>query len=68
MREDTFSILQGLEMGWREMKWCVRGHKNKKTLSKRHFFVVEKYVEDVKQDEKHVPDLLALMMKGSGLV
>ena len=27
------------------------------TLRKRHFFI-EKYVEDVKQDEKHVPDLL----------
>ena len=27
------------------------------TLSKRHFFVIEKYIEDVRQDEKHVLDL-----------
>ena len=31
-------------------------------------FVIEKYSEDVKQDEKHVPDLLESIMKGSGLV
>ena len=28
--------------------------KNKLILRKRHFFVIEKYVEDVKQDEKCV--------------
>ena len=37
--------------------------KRKLTLRKRHFFVLEKYVEDVKQDEKHVPDLLELIMR-----
>ena len=37
--------------------------KNKLTLSKRHFVVVEKYVEDVKQNEKHVPDLLEAIMR-----
>ena len=36
------------------------GHK---TSRKRHFFVIEKYIEDVKQDEKHVPDLLELIMR-----
>ena len=33
-----------------------------------HFFVIEKYVEDVKQDEKHVPDLLEPIMRPPGLV
>ena len=31
-------------------------------------FVIEKYVEDVKQDEKHVPDLLEAMTRPPGLV
>ena len=35
---------------------------------KKHFFVIEKYVEDVKQGEKHVPDLLEGIMKAPGLV
>ena len=29
---------------------------------------MEKYIEDVKQDEKHVPDLLESIMKAPGLV
>ena len=39
-----------------------------------HFFVtstctsMQRYVEDVKQDEKHVPDLLEAIMKPPGLV
>ena len=36
------------------------GHK---TLRKRHVFVIEKHIEDVKQDEKHVPDLLEPIMR-----
>ena len=32
--------------------------KKKLALRKRHFFVTEKYVEYVKQEEKDVPDLL----------
>ena len=28
------------------------------TLSKTYFFVIETHVEDVKQHEKHAPDLL----------
>ena len=39
----------------------------KLTLRKRHFFVIKKYVEDVKQHQKHLPDLLEPIMKGSGL-
>ena len=36
---------------------------DKLTLRKRHFFVLEKYVEDVKQKEKDVPDLLEAIMR-----
>ena len=35
----------------------------KLTLRKRHFFVIEKYIEDARQDEKHVPDLLEATMR-----
>ena len=45
-----------------------RTHKKKLYLRKRHFFVMEKYVEDVKQDEKHVPDLLESIMRPTCLV
>ena len=37
--------------------------KKQKTISKRHFFLMEKYFEDLRQDEKHVPDLLEAIMK-----
>ena len=30
---------------------------------KKNIFVIEKYIEDVKQDEKHVPDLLESTMR-----
>ena len=32
--------------------------KKQKIISKRHVFLIEKYIEDARQDEKHVPDLL----------
>ena len=50
-------------MGWRELTTGTRTHERKLTLSKRHFFVTEKYVEDVKQDGKSVPDLLESIMR-----
>ena len=37
--------------------------KKQKTISKRHFFLIEKYIEDLRQDEKHVPDLLEAIMR-----
>ena len=37
-------------------------------LRKTYFFVMEKYVEDVKQEEKHVPDLLESIMRPTCLV
>ena len=36
----------------------------KLTPRKRHFFLMEKYIEDARQDQKHVlPDLLESIMK-----
>ena len=56
-------------------KWVGRGWtlgdgdtKRKLNLRKRLFFVIEKYIEDVKQDEKHVPDLLESIMRPTCLV
>ena len=37
--------------------------KRRLALRKIHFFVTEKDVEDVKQDEKDVPDLLEAIMR-----
>ena len=39
------------------------GHKKKVVPKKKTLFVIEKYIEDVKQDEKHVPDLLESIMR-----
>ena len=40
-----------------------RDTKRKLYLRKRHFFVVEKYIEDTRQEEKDVPDLLEAIMR-----
>ena len=45
-----------------------RDTKSKLTLRKKHVFVVEKYIEDVKQDEKSVPDLLESIMRPTDAV
>ena len=37
--------------------------KKHKTISKRHFFLIEKYIEDARRDEKHVPDLLEAIIQ-----
>ena len=52
-------------MGWRGWKRCVRGHEKKSALRQIHFFVVEKYVKDVEQDQKKTPDLLESIMRVS---
>ena len=39
----------------------------KLTLSRRHLFLIEKYIEDARQDEKHVPDLLEAIIQLPGL-
>ena len=37
--------------------------KKQKIISKIHVFLIEKCFEDVRQDEKHVPDLLESIMR-----
>ena len=44
-------------MGWRGGRSWVRTHKKKLTLRKIHLFVIDKHVEDFKQDQKIGPDL-----------
>ena len=38
----------------------------KLTLRKRHFFLIEKYFEDARQDKKYVPDLLESIIQPPG--
>ena len=45
-----------------------RDTKTKLHLRKRYFFLIEKYIEDAEQDEKHVPDLLEAIIQPPGLV
>ena len=67
-KEGYFPILQGLEMRWRGLA-AVRRHAHKEVVpKKKYFFVVEKYLEDAKQDENHVPGLLEAIMRPTGLV
>ena len=61
------SILQGPETDLREWNRCVHTQKNIKPY-KKYFFLIEKCFEDVRQDEKHVPDLLEPIMRPPGLV
>ena len=42
--------------------------KKHKTISKRQFFLIEKYIEDARQEGKHVPDLLEAIIQPPGLV
>ena len=43
-------------------------HKKQKVISKRHVFLIEKCFEDVRQDEKHIPHLLELIIGPTDLV
>ena len=45
-----------------------RDTKRKLYPRKRHFFVMEKYIEDARQEEKDVPDLLEAIMRLTCLV
>ena len=40
-----------------------RHTKTQKTISISYFFLIEKHIEDLRQDEKHVPDLLEAIMR-----
>ena len=42
--------------------------KTHNTISKKYVVVIEKYMEDVRQDEKHVPDLLESIMRPTYLL
>ena len=46
---------------------CIRTQKHKTSL-KTYFLLIEKYIEDARQDEKHVPDLLEAIIQPPGLV
>ena len=49
-------------MGWKGVdNWGT----NKLYPRKRHVFVMEKYFEDARQDEEHVPHLLEAIMRPS---
>ena len=66
--EGYFSILQGPEMGW--SGWTSGGTRHKKEVvpKKKTCIIIGNYVEDVKQDEKHVPDLLESITRAPYLV
>ena len=55
-------------MSWRGWASGAADTKGKLYLRKRHFFAIEKCIEDVKQDEKDVPDLLEAIMRPTCLV
>ena len=74
-RKDTFlycrlqkSILRAPEMSRRG--WTPQGADTKRKLypRKNNFFVMEKHIEDAKQEEKDVPDLLEPIMRPTCLV
>ena len=55
-------------MGWRGWAPSDDDTKRKLYLRETHFFVIEKYIEDAKQEEKDVPDLLEAIMRPTCLV
>ena len=52
-------------MGWNGSAAEVRRHRKKLPLRKRHFFVIEKCVEDVKQDQKIAPDFVESIIRAT---
>ena len=55
-------------MGWRG--WTSGDDDTKRKLFSRkiHFFVIEKYIQDARQQEKDVPDLLEAIMRPTCLI
>ena len=53
----------GSRNGFEGMESVCTHPKKQKTISKRHFLLMETCFEDVRQDEKHVPDLLESIMR-----
>ena len=67
-RKDTFLycwVQKWVEGGGHQV---TPNTKRKLYIRKIHFFVIEKYVEDAKQAEKDVPDLLEPIMRPTCLV
>ena len=62
-RKDTFLYCRVRKSVGKGSRRRPGTHKRKLYLVQRHFFVIEKYIEDVKQDEKDVPDLLESIMR-----
>ena len=60
IREDTLFLYCRL---WKWVGGMWELCDTKLTLRKRHFFLIEKYIENARQDEKHVPDMLESIMK-----
>ena len=50
-------------MGWKGLASRARTHKRKLTVRRRHAFVIEKHIEDAKQNENSVLDLLESIMR-----
>ena len=50
-------------MSWREWASVSGDTKMKLTLRKEYFFVIGKHIEDVKQGQKDVPNLVESIMK-----
>ena len=50
-------------MGWRVLTTGAWTHKEKLHLRKKRVFGIEKSIEDAKQKEKNVPDLLEAIMR-----
>ena len=55
-------------MSWRGWASGAADTKRKLNPREKYFFVMEKYIEDVKQEEKDVPDLLEAVMRPTCLV
>ena len=62
-RKDTFLYCRVQKgVGGGGLRWLALS-KRKLSLGKGYFFVIEKYIEDVKQEEKGVPDLVESIMR-----
>ena len=58
-RKDTFPYCRV----WKWVGESGHGLSGEVEPKKKHFFLIEKYIEDARQDEKHVPELLEAIMR-----
>ena len=67
-RKDTFLYCRVWKwVGGGGQLW-VHTHKRKLSLRKKHFVVIEKYVEDIRQGQKSGPDLVGSITKAPCLL